>query len=349
MKALILKEYNKLAVEDVPIPVITPDEVLIRVKACGICGSDVHGMDGSTGRRRPPIIMGHEASGVIETVGDRVSAWEPGDAVTMDSTLYCGSCRFCRSGAVNLCDRRMVMGVSCEDYRQNGAFAEFVAVPARALYRLPADVPFEHAAMVEPVSIALHAVKRAGVSLNDSVLVVGAGMIGLLLVQALRLAGAGRIVVVDVAPDRLDMARKFGATNTVNSSGQNPLETLRSESDSGGFDQAFEAVGLSTTVDLCVRAVRKGGKVTLVGNLAAKVDFPLQIAVTRELTLFGSCASCGEYPACLDLMGRGQIRVATLISAVAGLDEGPSWFDRLYRREAGLMKVILAPGTVPAV
>src|SRR5262249_7642799 len=145
---------------DVPTPEPKPGEVLVAVKACGICGSDVHGMDGSTGRRRPPIIMGHEAAGVIAEIGKGVDGWKTGDRVTFDSTIYCGECDFCRRGLINLCDRRRVLGVSCEDYRQHGAFAELVAIPQHIVYRLPEELPFEHAALAEPFSIALHALRR---------------------------------------------------------------------------------------------------------------------------------------------------------------------------------------------
>src|SRR5438874_6870401 len=161
MKALVLKDYKKFSYEDVPAPEAGPKDVLVAVKACGICGSDVHGMDGSTGRRQPPIIMGHEAAGVIESVGSGVRDWLPGARVTFDSTIYCGECEFCRRGEINLCEHRRVLGVSCDEYRQHGAFAEFVVAPQRILYRLPKDVPFEHASLVEPFSIALHAINRA--------------------------------------------------------------------------------------------------------------------------------------------------------------------------------------------
>src|SRR5581483_4034854 len=211
MKALVLKEYKKFSFEEVPTPEAKAEEVLVAVKACGICGSDVHGMDGSTGRRRPPIIMGHEASGVIAAVGKEVTGWTTGDRVTFDSTIYCGECDYCREGMVNLCDRRRVLGVSCEDYRQNGAFAQFVAVPPRILYRVPESLPFEHAAMVEPFAIALHAVRRSPPALNDAVVVVGAGMIGVALVQALSHTCCGKLIVLDVDEGRLAMAAKLGA------------------------------------------------------------------------------------------------------------------------------------------
>lgn len=343
MKALVLQDYLKFTVTEVPQPEIGPEEVLIAVKACGICGSDVHGMDGSTGRRRPPIIMGHEAAGVIAATGGSVTNWKAGDRVTFDSTIYCGKCEFCRRGQVNLCNHRRVLGVSCEDYRQQGAFAEFVAVPQHILYKLPDSLSFEHAALIEPFSIAFHAVRRTSIALNDSSLVLGCGMIGLALIQTLRLAGCGRIIAVDVASDKLAMARQMGASHTINSSEENPLAQILALTNNTGVALAFEAVGIDATLGLALRSVRKGGQAMLVGNLATKVDFPLQFAVTRELTIYGSCASVGEYPACLDLIASGALQVAPFLSASAPLAEGAAWFDRLYRKEPGLLKVILTP------
>ncbi len=343
MKALVLQEYNRFAYQDVPDPQPGPDEVLVSVQACGICGSDVHGMDGSTGRRRPPIIMGHEAAGLITATGPAVTGWKPGQRVTFDSTIYCGTCEYCRRGEINLCNARRVLGVSCEDYRQNGAFAQFVTVPQRILYPVPDGLSFEQAALVEPFSIALHAVRRSPPALNDSVVVLGAGMIGLALVQALRQAGCGRLIVVDLAQDRLDLARKLGASHTINPASNPPLEAIAQLTAHHGADLAFEAVGVSATVDLALRCVRKGGAVTLVGNVAPKIEFPLQVAVTRELTISGSCASRGEYPACLDMLARGALDAKPLLSAVAPLAEGPDWFNRLYHKEPGLLKVVLKP------
>ena len=343
MKALVLREYGKLVFEEVPEPICTADEVLVAVKACGICGSDVHGLDGSTGRRRPPTIMGHEAAGVITAVGANTTGWKAGDRVTFDSTIYCGACEFCRRGQVNLCNARRVFGVSCEEYRQAGAFAEFVAVPQRVLCRLPESLPFEHAALVEPFTIAFHAAGRHRAALNDTALVVGCGMIGLALVQAIRLAGFGRIIAVDVAPEKLALAAKLGATETVNSSRGQALGEIVRLTRGLGADQAFEAVGVAPTVDLAIRSVRKGGAVVLVGNVAPKVELPLQVVVTRELSLYGACASAGEYGPCLDMMTRGAIDPKPLLSAVAPLADGAAWFDRLYRKEPGLLKVVLQP------
>ena len=158
MKALVLEEYNKLVYKDVPDPDIRPDEVLVRIKACGICGSDVHGLDGSTGRRIPPLIMGHEASGVIEATGSAVKKWHVGDRVTFDSTVYPLDDWFTLEGRYNLSDNREVLGVSPGDYKRNGAFAELLSVPQHILYRIPDSVTFEQAAMVEAAAVALHSV-----------------------------------------------------------------------------------------------------------------------------------------------------------------------------------------------
>jgi L-iditol 2-dehydrogenase len=339
----MLKEYGSFIYQDVAEPQVHEGEVLIRVRACGICGSDVHGMDGSTGRRRPPIIMGHEASGVIATVGEKVTGWSQGDRVTFDSTVYCGTCWFCQRGLINLCDNRRVLGVSCEDYRQHGAFAEYVAVPQRILYRLPEAITFEQAAMVEAVSVAVHAVERTPVSLGDTAVVVGVGMIGLLVVQALRAAGCGTIIAVDLDEGRLNLARRLGADLSLNAEASHLLEEVKRCTGGRGGDLAMEVVGTSPSVNAAIACVRKGGTVTLVGNLKPSVELPLQAVVTRQITLYGTCASSGEYPACLDLMARGAINTDALISATPPLAEGAAWFKRLYDREPGLMKVILLP------
>jgi len=341
----VLDDHARLEMRDVPDPEIGSEDVLVEVKACGICGSDVHGMDGSTGRRRPPIIMGHEAAGVIAAVGEGVHDWRAGERVTFDSTVYCGECRFCREGRVNLCDHRRVLGVSCDEYRRDGALADYLAVPHRILYRLPEGLSFEHAAMVEPVSVAVHAVARAPVARDDTAVVVGTGLIGLLVVQALRATGCGTIVAVDVDPERVALAQRLGADVGVQAGAAGALGAIREHTGDAGADCAFEVVGTTEAVATAVGSVRKGGVVTLVGNLSADVELPLQSVVTREITLYGSCASSGEYPACLEMIARGGIDVAPLISAVAPLSEGPSWFRRLYDRERGLMKVILQPGT----
>lgn len=343
MKALVLTAPSKLELLDFPIPTPAPHDVLIRIRACGICGSDLHGWDGSSGRRTPPLIMGHEAAGEIAATGSAVKTWKVGERVTFDSTIYCGECAYCRSGRINLCDSRRVVGVAPAEYKQHGAFAEFLAVPQHILHRIPDTLSFHHAAMVEPVSIALHAVSLYPSVKDRTTVVIGTGMIGLLVVQALRHAGAKHIIAVDREPTRLALARELGATATILSDGRDVAAEL-TRIDSDGADAVFEVVGIQPTVQLAIQLVRRGGDVVLVGNLAQKIEFPLQAVVTRELKLQGSCGSAGEYPLAIDLIARGVIQVAPLISAVAPLDEGAGWFDHLTSPAGrAQLKVVLTP------
>lgn len=342
MKALVLEEYKKLVYKDVPDPVIGDDEVLVRVKACGICGSDVHGYDGSTGRRIPPIIMGHEASGVIEKTGKVVKNWSVGDRVTFDSTVYPLNDWYTLEGHYNLSDNREVLGVSPGTFRRHGAFAEYVAIPQHILYRIPDSVTFEQAAMVEAVAVALHSVNIGGIKTGDKCVVAGAGMIGTFIIKLLAISGASKIIAVDIDPLKLEIAKKAGATDMMLPSDQ-VISKISELSNGRGADIAFEAVGSSETVNLAIDCTRKGGKVVLVGNTSPTVEFPLQKVVTRELKVLGSCAIRGEYEVVLDLLRTGKIRVDDQISAIVPLSEGAAWFERLYKKEKGLNKVILVP------
>ena len=343
MKALELIAHGKLEYKDVPIPAYGENEVLIRVKACAICGSDVHGYDGSSGRRIPPLIMGHEAAGVIQEAGSGVNGFGPGDRVTFDSTLYCGACGYCRSGRVNLCENRRVFGVSCGDYRQHGAMAEYVAVPDYLLYRLSESISFEEAAAVEPLTIALHAVNRTSLQIGDDVCVIGAGTIGQLIIKVLSIEGCGSITALDIDPEKLKLAMTNGASSVVCKTGEEAVASLLEATGGRGMDVAFEAVGISGTVSTALQSVKKGGEVTLVGNVSAKVDFELQHAVTREIRLNGSCASSGEYALCLKLLEQNMLSLKDIISRSVPLSEGAEWFGRLHRGEKGLIKVILTP------
>ena len=343
MKALVLEAYNQLVYKDMPDPVIADDEVLVRVKATGICGSDVHGMDGSTGRRMPPIIMGHEASGVIAKVGKDVKGWNVGDRVTFDSTIYHLDDWYTRKGLYNLSDNRMVLGVSPGEYRRHGTFAEYVAIPQHILYKIPDNVTFNQAAMVEPAAVALHAVEITPVSIDDIAVVVGAGMVGLFVIQALRAAGCGKVVAVDIDPDRLAMAGKLGADIACQPGELEQTNAIRDTTGGRGADVAFEVVGVTSAVETAIKAVRRGATVTLVGNLSPRIELPLQAVVTQQLRLQGSCAICGEYPAVLNMIERGTMNVDAILSATAPLSEGASWFRRLYEKEKGLLKVILNP------
>jgi L-iditol 2-dehydrogenase len=347
MKALLLTQYRQFEMADLPAPLPAADEVVVRVAACGICGSDVHGYDGSSGRRIPPIVMGHEAAGHVTQLGAAVTSVAPGDRVTFDSTVHCGACAHCLRGEVNLCDRREVLGVSCGDYSRAGAFAEYVAVPSRCVLRLPQELSFAEASLVETVAVALHAVALSGAAPGSNAVVVGAGVIGLLTLQALHVAGCSRVFVADLDASRLEMALALGATAVMRAGDDDWVKQVLAETGGAGVDVAVEAVGAAPTVRAAIDCVRKGGTVMLVGNISPEVPLPLQQVVTRQIRLQGSCASAGEYPLAIQLMAAGKIKVKPLISAVAPLEDGPQWFERLYRREPNLLKVVLSPEGAP--
>lgn len=343
MKALVLTESKNLEYITVDDPQPADNEVLVRIRTCGICGSDVHGYDGSTGRRIPPIIMGHEAAGEIAAISSSVRNWNIGDRVTFDSTIFCNDCDYCHKGMVNLCSNRRVLGVSCKDYRQNGAFAEYVAIPQHILYKLPDEVSFEQACLVEPLSIAFHAVGLTPIELNDSVVVVGAGMIGLLVIQTLRLVGCGNIIAVDIDKEKLKLAKKMGADHCLLSNKELIRDQILDITNGNGADITFDVVGINYSFEVALEGLKKGGHCTLVGNLSPSVELPLQSIVTKQIRLQGSCASSGEYQACLDMIARKAVDIDFLISKIVPLEEGKKWFDILFKGNSELLKVILKP------
>ena len=341
MKALVMREYKHLSYEDVETPKPKKGEVLVRIKACSVCGSDVHGFDGSTGRRRPPVIMGHEASGVIEACGPGIKNYKVGDRVTFDSTVYCNECEMCKCGKVNLCSNRQVLGVSCEEYNRQGCFAEYVTLPEYILYRIPDNVTYVQASMVEPLSVAYHASTRTQIKPGDSVILFGIGTIGLLTLQVVRSFGAKQIIACDIDDSRLELAKKNGATDCINTKDPEALSKILSlTKDGAGVDIAIDATGIDATANLCIKSVHLDGRVILIGNVAPTVNFPLQYVVTHQISLFGSCASAGEYPQCLDLIAAGKVEVDSMISKVIPLADGDKWMNKIYNREDGLTKIV---------
>jgi L-iditol 2-dehydrogenase len=346
MKALTLTSYHEFTFQEAPVPDVGPTDVLIAVHACGICGSDIHGMDGRTGRRIPPIIMGHEAAGVITKAGDQVVDWKVGDRVAFDSVVFCGNCPMCQCGRTNLCRDRQVIGVSCEDYRRQGAFAELLSLPQHVLFKIPDGVTFEQAAFGEPLAVAMHAVNRVNLKGGERSLVIGAGLIGLLVVQVLKQQGASHVFVSDLDDNRIELAKQLGADEGWNAANEDIVQQIQRATDGLGADVVIECVGAGPTIGQAVDCVRSGGVVGCVGNLAANVELPLQQMVTREIAMFGSCASSGEYGSALAAVAAGAVQVDPLISAVADLDEGGEWFQKLYddgNFNSDMLKVILKP------
>jgi L-iditol 2-dehydrogenase len=343
MKALVHTAPMRLEYVERDTPAIGPADVLLKVKAVAICGSDVHGYTGSTGRRIPPIVMGHEAAGVIKAVGAGVTAWQTGDRVTFDSTVYCNECAECLLGHINLCLNRQIFGVSAPAFRRDGAMADFLAVPNWLLHRMPDGVSFDEAALVEPAAVAMHAARITPIEPGAVVVVVGAGAIGLLALQAARIRGAGTVVVMDVREERLALARQLGADVAINSGSGDPAEALRTATGKATAPVVFEAVGIGKTVALATDLTATGGNLTLIGNVQPTIEQNLQLIISKELTIRGSAASAGEYPICIAMIADGRLKTAPLISRTMPLADGQAAFDALHAAEAGLIKIVLLP------
>jgi len=340
MKALVNTAPYVLELQDWPVPAYGPNDLLIRVRACAICGSDIKGYSGKTGRRQPPIIMGHEASGVVEAMGANVTGFRPGERVCFDSTVYCQRCIYCLNGQRNLCANRQVVGVSEGTYRRHGAMAEYVVVPHWIAVHMPDNLSFAQAALIETASVGVHAANRTPLTLNDTVVIVGTGAIGLVALQAIRLKGAGKVIVTDLSLPRLELARKIGADATIRADVPDLLGALRAATGPEGADAVLEAVGIQETVDTALKITRKGGALTLIGNVMPRVEMGLQEIVTREITLYGVCASNGEYADCVELVASGRINVDPLITETARIEDGQAIFDRLYHGAEGSLRAV---------
>jgi L-iditol 2-dehydrogenase len=319
-------------------PEPSPTDVIISVQAVGICGSDVHGFMGTTGRRKPPIVMGHEFSGVITATGEQIAAYKVGDRVVGQPLLPCGQCDNCRVGLWNICFNRSGLGMNL-----NGAYAEAVRVPQQMLYPLPAEMGWEQGAMVEPLAVAMHAVNLTPLKLMDTLVIIGAGTIGLLTLLAARLKGAGKIIVTDLSPHRLEMAQRLGAEVTVNVAQQNPTTVIQGYTNGLGADAVIEAVGVTAAVKQSLEAVHTGGHITWIGNSQPDVALNMQQVVTRELTIRGAYGFNKEFGQAIEAIRTGKIDITPLIEKIAPLDDGPQIFQDLAGGNLEVVKVILKP------
>ncbi|MBV9791593.1 MAG: galactitol-1-phosphate 5-dehydrogenase [Chloroflexi bacterium] len=338
MRALMYEGPWQMPLRELPEPSPGPGEVVVAVQAAGICGSDVHGFTGSTGRRTPGIVMGHEFSGTVAALGANVASWAVGDRVVVQPLHRCGSCAMCRSGRGNICQNRTLIGMHV-----HGAYAEAVNVPQAQLYRLPDDLSYEHGAWAEPLSVALHAVAITPLNLLDTVVVVGAGPIGLLTLQVARRRGAGTIIVTDRNAHRLEVARQLGADLVVNIADDDPIQRVQQATDGLGADVTFEAVGITPTVQQALAVTRVGGTITWIGNSAPEVTLNMQQVVTREITIRGTYGFDREFGQAIDLLRSQQISVTPLIEGIAPLAEGPQIFQQLADGTLESIKVILQP------
>ncbi len=347
MRALVYEAPWQMPLRDIPRPEPGPDDVIVRVKAVGVCGSDVHGYTGATGRRIPPMVMGHEFCGEIESLGAAVAAHAVGDRVVVQPLITCGACENCQAGRPNICANRSGLGMMAV----SGAYAEAVRAPQKLLHRLPDEVSWEQAALVEPLAVALHAANLTPIRLMDPVVILGAGTIGLLTIVVCRLKGAGTIIVSDPNPRRLALAAQLGADRTVDPNKDDVAEAVRAAVGAGsprpgtntGAPVVIEAVGLAATARQSLSLVRPGGDVTWIGNNQPQVEINMQEVVTREITVRGVYGFNREFGDAIEALRTGMVQVAPLIERVAPLNEGPALIDALARGTLDAIKVVLTP------
>jgi L-iditol 2-dehydrogenase len=339
MRALVYEGPWQMPLRQIEPPAPGPTDVVVTVQAVGVCGSDVHGFMGTTGRRKPPIVMGHEFSGVITAVGEQVASRRAGERVVVHPLQTCGTCPACRAGRPNICVNRNGLGIS-----MNGAYAEAVRVPQQMLYTLPAEMSWEQGALVEPLAVAMHAVNLTPIALMDTLVIIGAGTIGLLALVCARRHGAGTIIITDRSPHRLEMARRLGADVLVNIAEQDPLAAVQEHTDGLGAHAVIEAVGVTPAVKQSLAVVCNGGHITWIGNSAPEVEINMQQIVTRELTVRGAYCFDQEFGRSIELIRRSDtFDVTQLIEVVAPLDEGPQLVHDLAKGSLEAVKVILKP------
>jgi L-iditol 2-dehydrogenase len=339
MKAAVWYGGKDIRIEDVPKPKIENDEVLVKVKAVGICGSELHAYEGVSQRRTPPLVMGHEFSGEIAEVGKEVENLKIGERVVVDPLERCGVCTPCLRGQGNVCRNVTLLGL-----HESGAFSEYAAVPALNCYLLPDHVTFEEGAMVEPLSVAIRAVNNTDVKLGDIIVIIGAGIIGLTVLQAAKAAGAGRLIVTDVVDYRLDFARALGADITVNSKAEDPVARVMEFTDNLGADVVFEAVGLEATVQEAIKMLAIGGKLTVVGMLSKTMTLDVLSAVVRELQIRGSYAYApDDFRRAWSYIVGNKIDAKPLITNVLPLDKTKEGFEIMHEKKGKALKVILKP------
>ncbi|WP_067935141.1 zinc-dependent alcohol dehydrogenase family protein [Alicyclobacillus kakegawensis] len=340
MKAVVLHGVGNLRVETLPDPVPGPDEVVIRVAVCGICGTDLHIYQGQPGSAEvhPPVVLGHELAGEVLAVGTGVTKLRVGDRVSVDPNLYCGVCRFCRDGRIQMCEHLQAIGVT-----RNGGMAELCVVPAKNCHRLPDGLGMLEGALVEPLACCVHGIERLSLRPGQSALVIGAGYIGLMMVQLLRLYGAGHIVVSEPEARKRELALSLGADSAINPNALPDHAAGVPAADAGtGFDVVIECVGRAETMHAAVEAAGRGGQILLFG--VANPDAVIQVrpyqVFAKELTIAGSFVNPYTHRAAVALAAQGRIQMVPLVSHRFAPDDIPSVME-CYRGLSALKGVIV--------
>jgi 2-desacetyl-2-hydroxyethyl bacteriochlorophyllide A dehydrogenase len=327
MKAVLFERPHQLTVVQKQLRGLKSHEVMLKVTACGVCGTDLHIVEGSS-RSTPPVVLGHEYAGTIEAIGPDVRGYSVGDAVAVDPNIACGSCFFCRRGEVHLCENLRALGVDID-----GGMAELCVVPVAQLYRLPKSITLEKAAFIEPLSCAVHGIDRAGIRAGDTVIILGGGTVGLLMVQLSRISGASRVIVAEPLEWKRKIALKVGADLVLDPGIENVPDAIR-DLTRVGADVVIECAGRLDTVSLGFELVRRGGTLELFGvcPVGSKVPFEPNKVYFKELTIVGSYVNPHTFERSVALLAENKIGIEHFViqqfpldgvhEALASLQEG---------------------------
>lgn len=338
MKALVYHGPEDLRFEEIEDLHPGNAEVKIKVKAAGICGSDVHGYLGITGRRIPPMVMGHEFSGVIDEIGEGVTTFKIGDRVVPYPVIFCGNCEYCMQGKTHICINKKSLGVlDC-----NGAMAEYVCVPEKIIFKVADNVSYNAGSMMEPLAVAYRGVNTAGDISGKNILIVGAGTIGLLALSVVKMRNPAKVFISDLSDSRLSVAKGMGADFIINPAKDKIADVIKTETNGSGVDIAIEAVGATPTVQQAMASLKIGGTAVWIGNSAQTVTVNMQEIVTRELKVFGTFIyTFQEFKEVVDLLSSSKLNIEPIISLTTPLENGVGIFKQLAKDPGALIKVIL--------
>ena len=339
MKAALWDSIGHISIVEKPMPVADEGHVVVKVKAVGVCATDIHMITGKVALAKPPHVLGHEIAGEIEEIGAGVKGWNKGDRVVIDTIVSCGRCLACKSGRRELCPDRMEIGYDPYD----GGYAEFVRVPAQCLVHLPDSVPFKDAAIMESVACPFGAVLRIGVKPGSTVLVQGGGPAGIAFIQAAKLSGAKKVIASVRGAERIEYAKHFGADEVIDAKNENVLERVMEITDGKGCEYVMDAAGSVESISLCFDACKNGGDILYYGipDASAKIDFPFMKMMMKQLRLHGILEYCAGWDTLVGLVECGRVNLHDMVTHTFKLEDLPKAVEIFESEARDFIKMVI--------
>jgi len=339
MRAAVLREPKTFDIVHIDKPRVGATEALVKVRVCGICGSDLHAYKGLSPDIKLPIILGHEFSGDVVEIGRNVDAVQVGERVCVEPVIPCGNCYFCRKGEYNRCVKLGLIGCQSQ-----GAFAEYVSVDEKWIHKLPQNLSYEEGALIEPLAVAVHSVERAGIKGGEVAVIFGAGTIGILVLQVLKSKKVSKVVVVEPVSWRRDLAKTIGADIVINPQKENVVAKLLEVTSRIGADVSFEAVGSNEVLRQAIKVTRKGGTIVLIGIYEVpNVSYCIMDLIFNELVMKGSAIYCRDFGTAIKLVEQGKVNLKRLVTHVFPLTEVKTAFEIASKKTEPVLKILLRP------